>query len=112
MIVSLSISNFRSFLSEETFSLVASNKLSGTHDDHVVPIPNSDQSVLKIGVIYGANGAGKSNFYKAIRYIRSVALGQREKGRGTGREPFRLAGSAEDPSSFDLQFIANNKLYR
>jgi AAA15 family ATPase/GTPase len=112
MIVSLSISNFRSFLSEETFSLVASNKLSGTHDDHVVPIPNSDQSVLKIGVIYGANGAGKSNFYKAIRYIRSVALGQREKGRGTGREPFRLAESAEDPSSFDLQFIANNKLYR
>lgn len=112
MIVSLSVSNFRSFLSEETFSLAASNRLSGTHDDHVAPIPGSDQNVLRIGVLYGANGAGKSNLFKALRYIKSVALGRREKGRGTAREPFRLAGTGEDPSTFDLQFIAAGKLYR
>ena len=51
MIVSLSVSDFRSFSSEETFSLAASNKLSGTHDDHVVPIPNSDRKVLRIGAV-------------------------------------------------------------
>jgi hypothetical protein len=112
MIVSISISNFRSFFTEETFSLAASNRLSGSHDDHVVSIPNSDSNVLKIGVLYGANGAGKSNLFKALRYIRSVALGRSGKRRGTAREPFRLAGSVEDPSSFDLQFIADNKLYR
>src|SRR5271165_2755471 len=112
MIVSLSVSNFRSFFSEETFSLAASNRLSGTHDDHVIPIPNSDNNVLKIGVLYGANGAGKSNLFKALRYIRAVALGRREKRRGTAREQFRLAGNTEDPSSFDLQFIADEKLYR
>lgn len=112
MIVSLSVSNFRSFFSEETFSLVASNRLSGTHDEHTIPIPHTDNNVLRIGVLYGANGAGKSNLFKTIRFIRSIALGRTGKRRGTGREQFRLAGNVEDPSSFDLQFIADNKLYR
>jgi len=112
MIVSVSLSNFRSFFTEETFSLAASNRLSGTHDDHVLPIPNSDQNVLRVGVIYGANGAGKSNLFKAFRYIKSIAIGRRERDRGTARAPFRLGGGEEEPSSFDLQFIAGNKLYR
>jgi uncharacterized protein len=112
MVVSVSLSNFRSFFAEETFSLAASNRLSGSHDDHVVAIPNSDQKVLRVGVIYGANGAGKSNLFKAFRYIKSIALGRREPLRGTARVPFRLGGGDERPSSFDLQFIAGNKLYR
>src|SRR5208283_6049415 len=74
MIVSLSVSNFRSFSSEETFSLVASNRLSGSHDDHAVPIPESKERVLRTAVLYGANGAGKSNLFKALRYLKSVAL--------------------------------------
>jgi AAA15 family ATPase/GTPase len=65
MIVSFSVSNFRSFSSEETLSLVASNRLSGSHDDHAVPIPNSSEKVLRTAVLYGANGAGKSNLFKA-----------------------------------------------
>src|ERR1035438_6900443 len=112
MIVSLSVSNFRSFSSEETFSLAASNRLSGTHDSHAVPIPDSDQKVLRAGVIYGANGAGKSNLFKALHYVKSVALSRREKGSGMGREAFRLGGTTDEPSSFDLQFIVGNKLYR
>jgi AAA15 family ATPase/GTPase len=112
MIVSLSVSNFRSFSSEETFSLAASNRLSGSHDSHAVPIPDSDQKVLRAGVVYGANGAGKSNLFKALRYVKSVALRRREKGSGTGREPFRLGGTTDEPSSFDLQFMVGDKLYR
>jgi hypothetical protein len=108
MIVSFSVSNFRSFSSEETLSLVASKRLSGSHDDHAVPIPDSKEKVLRTAVLYGANGAGKSNLFKALRYVKSVVLNR----YGTGREPFRLAGPADAPSSFDLQFIAADKLYR
>jgi uncharacterized protein len=43
MIVSFSVFNFRSFSSEETLSLVASNRWSNTHDDHSVPIPDSQE---------------------------------------------------------------------
>src|ERR1039458_3987424 len=112
MIVSFSVSNFRSFSSEETLSLVASNRLSGSHDDHAVPIPDSKEKVLRTAVLYGANGAGKSNLFKAVRYVRTVALNPRNKGTGTGRLPFRFGDGEGAPSTFDLQFIAGDKLYR
>src|SRR5450631_2660399 len=99
MIVSFSVSNFRSFLSEETFSLVASNRISGTHNGHLVDIPDSEHKALRIGVIYGANGAGKSNLFKALRYMRSVVLGGKEKRVGTGRDAFRLSAESSQPSN-------------
>src|ERR1035438_3217782 len=107
MIVSFSVSNFRSFSTEETLSLVASNRLSSSHDDHLVPIPDSKEKVLRAAGLYGANAAGKSNLFKALRYVKSAAL------QGpAGHEPFRFGRPPEAPSSFDLQFIAAEKLYR
>jgi AAA15 family ATPase/GTPase len=111
MIVSFSVSNFRSFSTEETFSLAASNRLTA-HPNHTVSIPDSDQRVLRAGVLYGANGAGKSNLFKALHYVKSVAVRTRRKDRSTGREAFRLGGTADDPSTFDLQIIVAGMLYR
>lgn len=112
MIVSFSVSNYRSFASEETFSLVASKSLAGRHEEHTVPIPDSDERVLRTAVIYGANAAGKSNLFKALRYLRIVALQSRRKGAVTGRVAFGFGGMEKEPSCFDLQFIARNRLYR
>jgi hypothetical protein len=39
-------------------------------------------------------------------------LEPRPKDGGTGRERFRFGGEADDPSEFDLQFIAQGKLHR
>lgn len=50
--------------------------------------------------------------FKALRYLRKVALRPRKKGSGTGRDEFRFAKEANELSSFDLQFIAGEKLYR
>lgn len=112
MIVSFSISNFRSFSGEETFSLVASKRSAGSHEEHASLIPNSKEKVLATAVLYGANGAGKSNLFKALKYLREAALIPRKKNSGTGREAFRFADEVSKPSSFDLQFIAQGKLYR
>jgi hypothetical protein len=112
MIVSFSVANFRSFLHEQTFSLVASNRISGSHENHAFPIPNAKEKVLKTAVIYGANGAGKSNLFKALGYLKMIALKPRKKNSGTGREVFRFNTENKEPSSFDLQFIAGEKLYR
>ena len=91
---------------------MASNRLSGSHDDHAVPIPDSKEKVLRTAVLYGANGAGKSNLFKALRYLKSVALRPRQANSGTGRKPFRFAGPHDGPSSFELQFIAAGAVYR
>lgn len=112
MIISFSVSNFRSFSSEETISFVASKRLSGKHEGHAIPIPGSDEKVLKTTVLYGANGAGKSNLFKALRYLKIIALSTRKKNAGTGREVFRFDRQSNKPSSFDLQFTTGDKLYR
>jgi len=111
MIVSLSVTNFRSFCNEVTFSLVASKELAA-HPAHTIPIPDSDERVLKTAVLYGANGAGKSNVLKALDYVRDMVLDPPGKGQGTGREPFRFGDPLQTTSDFDLLFIADNRLYR
>ncbi len=112
MIVSFSVSNFRSFWREETLSLVASSRLLGSHDEHAIPIPASKEKVLRAAVLYGANGSGKSNLFKALRYFRTMALRPRPKNTGTGRKAFRFGAGAKEPSTFDLLFAAAGKLYR
>lgn len=113
MIVSFSVSNFRSFSSEQTLSLVASNRLSGSHEDHACSIPGTKEKVLKTAVLYGANGAGKSNLFKALRYLKTIVLKPRKKNSSLERETFRFGtDGADEHSVFDLQFIADNKLYR
>lgn len=92
--------------------MVASNRLSGRHEDHAVPIPDSSERVLRAAVLYGANGAGKSNLFRALRYLRTIAFVPRKRDSGTGREAFRFGGQAHEPTCFDLQFIAQNKLYQ
>lgn len=112
MIITFSVANFRSFASEETLSLVASTRLAGNHDAHAIAIPGSKEQVLKTAVLYGANGAGKSNLVKALRFLKDVALKQRTKNGATQRQAFRFGQIEQDASSFDLQFIADGQLFR
>lgn len=115
MIVSFSVSNFRSFSPncDETISFVASRRLSGNHDNHAMPIPNSNEHVLKTAVLYGANGAGKSNLFHALSYLQTVVLKRRNQDQGTRRVPFRfLEASREQPTELDIQFVAAGRLYR
>jgi predicted ATPase len=113
MIVSFSVENFRSFHAEATLSLIASNRLAGEHGNHAVAVSGTSAKVLRTAVIYGANGAGKSNLFKSLDYLRSLALPFYGRDRESmGREAFRFGGIHDNPSSFDLQFIANGKVYR
>lgn len=93
--------------------MVASNRLGGEHGDHAVAIPGTTAKVLRTAVIYGANGAGKSNLYKALEYLRRLAVFRGGTG-GTslGREPFRLGSATQCPTAFDVQFLTSGKLYR
>jgi AAA15 family ATPase/GTPase len=113
MLVSFSVENFRSFHTEATLSLIASNRLAGEHGNHAVAVSGTPAKVLRTAVIYGANGAGKSNLFKSLDYLRSLALPFYGRDReSTGREAFRFGGKQDDPSSFDLQFIAKGKVFR
>lgn len=114
MILSFSVSNFRSIYTEQTFSLVSSRRISGLHKSHESLIPKSKETVLKTAVIYGANGAGKSNLFKALRYMQEMVVDSKGRStQGTNREYFKFNSHAEsEPTMFDLQFIAGSQRYR
>lgn len=72
MLVSFSVENFRSFAAEQTFSMVASQRITDAHPGHLAAIPDCGENILRGAVVYGANGAGKSNLFKALCYLKSV----------------------------------------
>jgi uncharacterized protein len=112
MLLSFSVGNYRSFLQEQTLSLIASKRLADHHDSHAVPLPNTEERALRTAVIYGANGAGKSNLFKAVEYLQDAATRPRRKGTGTKREAFKFSPAGAEPSQFDIQFVVNDDILR
>lgn len=64
MILSFLAKNFRSLFQEVKLLCVADSKVQ-EFPKHTRDIPGFPQKVLKASVVYGANGAGKSNVYRA-----------------------------------------------
>ena len=73
MILRATIENLYSFKEETEISFVA-----GKSSNHVMHVSRAEKrddiSVLKAGIIYGANASGKSNIIKAISILQMIAL--------------------------------------
>ena len=107
MLIRFINSNFLSFNSEKEF-----NMLSGsfrTHKHHVYK--TSKLNILKGAAIYGANGAGKSNFIKSIDYFQAlVKYGQIDK--SVNSKKFKLdITNKEKPIKFEIEFYYKRKIY-
>jgi hypothetical protein len=68
MLIRFVVSNFLSFNEESEFNMIAGSFK--THKHHVYKSGKVD--VLKAAVFYGANGSGKSNLMKAIRFVQET----------------------------------------
>ncbi len=109
MLVSFSVSNFRSFGQEETLNMVASNKLTD-HPNHRIPIGTTGKHVLRSAVIYGANAAGKSNLVQAMSAAQRLILSA--DGRPLGIDPFRFDREmSAQPSSFEFRFLLGDRVF-
>jgi len=71
MLISFSVSNFRSFDEGVTLEMVASTKRTD-HTDHLIQIDHTDKHVVRAAMLYGPNAAGKSNQIKAMRYAQNL----------------------------------------
>jgi AAA15 family ATPase/GTPase len=111
MLLSFTLKNFRSFADEQEFSMVASNKYPD-HREHLCRVPNSDESVLRTAIIYGANGSGKSNLIKALSFIQLLVITGTQPGKAIARQPFLFDVKAgREPSRFQLRFIQNELVF-
>lgn len=107
MIVRATIGNLYSFMEETAISFVAGK--STIHGEQVSRAEKRDDiSVLKAGIIYGANASGKSNIIKAVSVIQKIALSGVPK---KYVEPFKLAKPNNNPSKVELEFKAGKKFF-
>lgn len=106
MLIRFTAENILSFNKETEF-----NMLSGDirrHPDHLFKFPNIE--LLKSAVIYGANGAGKSNLCQVLHLLYKIV----NKGSidiALSDKHFRLEQNEKQPTSLEVEFIKSKVGY-
>ena len=108
MLLEFSCANHKSIKNQVIFSAIAGKD---SVDEHLM-YHNGHTRILKTGVIYGANGSGKSNLIDAINFTRWLVLNSvsNQPGQGVPHYPHKLSAS-DDESTYSLQFIRNGIRY-
>jgi AAA15 family ATPase/GTPase len=112
MLLEFTVGNFLSFRDKKTisFNATAVKEYVDTNLIHT-----ERHTLLKGGVIYGANSSGKSNLIKAMSTMRRLVLQAFERSSTSELEvtPFLLQLENENqPSFFEVLFLINDIRYR
>ena len=108
MLLEFACSNHKSIRGEVLFSALAGKD--NTFEEMTEEI--SGGRVLKSAIIYGANGAGKSNLIDAIAFVKNLVINSinHQPGQGIRQIPHKLDGLKKD-STYRIQFIARDVRY-
>lgn len=107
MILRATFQNIFSFDEETQISFVAGK--GSLLPEHVCRAEKRDDiSILKAGVVYGANASGKSNIIKAISVLQMMAMG---KTTNFDVEPFKLRDPRKEVSKIELEFRCGERYY-
>ena len=111
MLIRFSVENYRSFSERQELSFVKGRPR--TLAEHIIPAIKSGQSdLLRVGLLYGANASGKSNFVKAIAAAQGLIVRGTKAGSKLPARPFRLDTKWESkPSAFEFEIRANGRDY-
>lgn len=107
MLLRATFRNILSFLDEVQVSFIAGK--GSVLPEHVYRAEKRDDiSVLKVGIIYGANASGKSNIIHCINTLKLFAMKGLPKNHIT---PFKLGGTKGLPSKIEVEFKQNGSYY-
>lgn len=110
MLVSFSLENWMSFGKQVKFSMVASRERQ--HGDRVPTFGKYQMRLLPIAAIYGGNASGKTNFFKALSFAKSLIIKGTQPDSLIPVDHFRLdAKGAERPSRFAFELLIDEIIY-
>ena len=111
MIINFSIQNYRGLKNKVTISFEPEN--SSRLEDFYIIEPATGIKLLKLGIIYGSNGSGKTSILKALGFLRElVIIPAAQKQEPLDFEPFLFdAESRIAPTIFELAFVSNGQKY-
>ena len=114
MLISFAVTNWASFRNRTEFSLIASKERQ--HGERLTSMRKVGGRILPTALIFGGNAAGKSNFCRAVSFVRNFILNSNRKraGAAISVRPFYLdASMAQCPSTFEIVLsCAEEKVYR
>ena len=110
MIISFSVENWMSFRDPTTFSMVASRERQ--HGERVPKLGKYQTRVLPIAAIYGGNASGKTNFFKALNFAKTLVIKGTRPDSLIPLEIFRLdAEGRSRPSRFAFELLIDETIY-
>ena len=107
MLIRFNVENFMSFNEKSEFSLIANKERRLSTHYH----KGKGISILKSGVIYGANASGKSNFVKAIDFSRRIIVNGINKLNPVNCHYRLKKDNINVPTIFQYEFKSGNKYY-
>lgn len=116
MLIEFSVANFRSFWEPRELSLTATPQKdlleNNTFESPVAGLPR----LLRSAVVYGPNAGGKSNFIRAIAFVKQFVISsakELQEGEEIAVTPFLFNQlGPTQPSEFEVQFIQQGVRYQ
>ena len=110
MLVGFSFKNFASFYNEAIFTMMACKK-DEFRDFNTFSTSHGD--LLKSALIYGPNGSGKTNWIKALYFMKRMVIGSISGNKLINMcENFKFQEKAySEPTSFEISFIKDDILF-
>ncbi|HMI02384.1 MAG TPA: ATP-binding protein [Pedobacter sp.] len=111
MLISFSVRNFKSVKDKITLSFEADN--SKDLEDYYVIEPIPGLRLLKLGLIYGPNGSGKTTILEALSFLRKLIVAPAEKKTDIlDFKPFLFdENTPTQNSEFEISFVASGKRF-
>lgn len=110
MILSFELENWMSFKEPVTFSMVASREKH--HLERVPFLPKYKTHVLPVAAIYGGNASGKTNFFKALKFVRDLVVKGTQPDAPLPVDHFRLDGQGiNQPTRFAIVLLVDEVIY-
>lgn len=110
MIISFSVENWMSFQERTTFSMAASRERQ--HNERIPRLDKFQTRLLPIAAIYGGNASGKTNFFKALNFMKWMVINGPHLDGMIPIEPFLLdEDHVNQPSRFSIEILADENIY-
>ena len=116
MLLEFAITNFRSVKNRQVMSFrSSSNSQKKDHPENLTNFPQKqyDGNVIKTGIVYGANAAGKSNFLIAFQALQDLVVNSDKLKLDKpipAYDPFLLDNTSRHlPTIFEIEFVAKDR---
>ncbi|MDK9706440.1 MAG: ATP-binding protein [Desulforhopalus sp.] len=116
MLIEFSVANFRSFWEPQKLSLTATPQKDLLENNTFVSPVSGLPRLLRSAVVYGPNAGGKSNFIRAIGFVKKFVISsakELQEGEEIAFTPFLFNQLGPiQPSEFEVQFIQEGVRYQ